>query len=165
MVHNVKGNLLHSQANFICHQVNCQKVMGSGVAKQIKEAFPKAYEDYIKHFNSPYASDDFMGDVTYTAIHEFGFGNGEVGVLNMFCQDKYGRDSRRYTNYEAFYNALTRIVEFAELYEDTYGRKPTIAFPYKIGCDRGGGNWTIISTMIEEVLGKNYEVYIYELEV
>lgn len=32
MVHFVKGDLLKSDCQYICHQVNCQKRMGSGKA-------------------------------------------------------------------------------------------------------------------------------------
>ena len=39
------GDLLESNCNFICHQVNCQGVMGSGIAKQIRNLFPFVYED------------------------------------------------------------------------------------------------------------------------
>ena len=40
------GNLLDTELTFIVHQVNCQGVMGAGVARQIKEKFPKAWENY-----------------------------------------------------------------------------------------------------------------------
>ena len=32
----------------ICHQVNCQGVMGAGIAKQIRARWPEVYEDYKK---------------------------------------------------------------------------------------------------------------------
>lgn len=44
------GDLLKSNCNIICHQVNCQGVMGAGIAKQIRLTYPsvfKAYEDYV----------------------------------------------------------------------------------------------------------------------
>ena len=41
------GNLLESGCDIICHQVNCQKVMGSGIAKQIREKWPIVYYDYL----------------------------------------------------------------------------------------------------------------------
>ena len=39
-----------------------------------------------------------------------------------------------------------------------------IGFPAKIGCGLGGANWEVIFRMIKEVLGDEYEVYIYMLE-
>ena len=39
MIQIIEGNLFDSNAHIIAHQVNCQGVMGSGVAKQVKERF------------------------------------------------------------------------------------------------------------------------------
>lgn len=41
-----EGNVFDSDAKIICHQVNCQGVMGSGVAKEVRERYPKVYEEY-----------------------------------------------------------------------------------------------------------------------
>lgn len=41
-----EGNVFDSDADIICHQVNCQGVMGSGVAKEVRERFPNVYEQY-----------------------------------------------------------------------------------------------------------------------
>ena len=30
------GDILHTEADVICHQVNCKGVMGAGLAKQIR---------------------------------------------------------------------------------------------------------------------------------
>ena len=46
MITYVKGNLLESDCNYICHQVNCQGRMGSGIAGQIREKWPIVYEMY-----------------------------------------------------------------------------------------------------------------------
>ena len=42
----VKGNILDSDADAILHQVNCQGVMGAGLAKQIRGRYPNVYEKY-----------------------------------------------------------------------------------------------------------------------
>ena len=41
------GNLLTAPQKCIAHQVNCQGVMGSGVAKAIKNEYPKVYKEYM----------------------------------------------------------------------------------------------------------------------
>ena len=46
MIKTVEVNLLEAKERCICHQVNCQGVMGSGVALQIKRKYPQAYKDY-----------------------------------------------------------------------------------------------------------------------
>jgi hypothetical protein len=46
----------------------------------------------------------------------------------------------------------------------TVPKGSSIAFPARIGCVRGGANWDVILTMIDEVLVPHYEIYIYNLE-
>ena len=46
------SDLTYSNAEMICHQVNCQGKMGSGVAKAIKEKFPTAYQMYMNMSNN-----------------------------------------------------------------------------------------------------------------
>ena len=49
----------------------------------------------------------------------------------------------------------------AELLNFLYYSNYSIAFPYLIGCKRGGGDWNKIYGMIEEILG-DCDVTIYE---
>ena len=44
-----EGNLLDAQTDVIAHQVNCQGVMGSGVAKQIRDKWPRVYDSYVTY--------------------------------------------------------------------------------------------------------------------
>ena len=52
MVSHINGDLLKVQKELnldvICHQVNCQGVMGSGIAKQIRDTYPIVYDNYKK---------------------------------------------------------------------------------------------------------------------
>jgi O-acetyl-ADP-ribose deacetylase (regulator of RNase III) len=144
-VNYVNGNLLDMKTNFICHQVNCQGVMGSGLAKQIRDKWPCVYDVYKKR-----VSPKELGKICLVNI----VGNIPIqGVINMFAQDGYGCDRRRYTSYDAFWNCLHEI-------KNILPKGDTIAFPDHIGCGLGGANWNIIRAMIEEVLGADYEVYI-----
>ena len=149
MVHYVTGNLLESDCQYICHQVNCQRKMGSGIAKQIKEKWYAAYDVYMTVTNP-----DQLGHI------HFAFFRGNIPiqcVVHMFAQENYGYDGRRYTSYDAFWSCLGEIKQ-----KVPKGRK--VGFPDHIGCGLGGANWEVIRTMIEEVLGEEYEVYIYKLE-
>ena len=47
----IDGDLLNTQAKYICHQVNCKGRMGSGVAKQIRAKYPEVYTAYVKEAN------------------------------------------------------------------------------------------------------------------
>ena len=153
MVYEVKGDLLKADnVDIICHQVNCQGKMNSGIAKAIRETYPEVYKEYMLWYIST-TDVDMLGKIQYVEID-----NGDRAVINMASQLKYGYDGQRYTNYEAFWKCLMKIrADVPEHFR--------IGFPKNIGCARGGANWNVIRTMIEEALGDRFDVYIYELEV
>ena len=172
MIHELTGNLLDSDCHFICHQVNCQGKMNSGIAKSIREKWPKVYENYMQwyttfdawahaHTNNEYeytAAYAMLGKVQIVALYDkydLLHASEHQYVINMAAQNGYGYDGKRYTSYDAFWLCLGEIKEVVP-------KGTTIAFPKNIGCCRGGANWNVIRTMIEEALGNDYEVYIYE---
>ena len=165
MIKYIHGSLLDSDCTCICHQVNCQGKMNSGVAKFIREKWPNVYDEYIQNYLEVY-------DLISCAIGKTGAAeatakallknvqlipiNDNQFVVNMFAQENYGYDGERYTSYDAFYDCLLSLREMTSA-------TTTYAFPRKIGSDRGGANWNVIRTMINEVLGDR-EVYIYTLD-
>jgi O-acetyl-ADP-ribose deacetylase (regulator of RNase III) len=163
MIEIIKGDITLSKADIICHQVNCQGAMNSGVAKAIRQKWPKVYTEYAA------AAEDIdigFGDKNLSWEHMLGHiqvvylgeENGHSkGVINMFAQAGYGYDGRRYTSYDAFWSCLGEIKKYIN-------PEKTIAFPARIGCVRGGANWNVIFTMIEEVLGADYNVEIWDFD-
>ena len=153
----IKGDLLEADLNYYCHQVNCQGKMGSGIAKSIKEKWPIVYDKYIEAFN--YAkgltliniSDYLLGSIDIVEVEK------DKNIINMFAQEYYGYDGRRYTSYDAFWSCLGEI-------KTNIPKGSKIGFPKGIGCGLGGANWQVIETMICEMLDDDYKVYIYELE-
>ena len=141
------GDILNAPEPYICHQVNCMGVMGAGLAKQIRERWPAVYDVYKLRANS-----DMLGKITLVNIQN---GDHITSVVNMFAQNDYGRD-RRYTSYDAFWCCLGEIRE-------KIPKGSSIAFPNKIGCGLGGGDWTVIETMINVVLGDDYNIVFYTL--
>jgi O-acetyl-ADP-ribose deacetylase (regulator of RNase III) len=160
MLHYKVGNLLDASQICIAHQVNCQGVMGSGVAKAIKEKYPKAYEHY-KGYCNVRSSKDLLGisqEVHCRTTEE------ERVVINLFGQQFYGYDGCCYTSYVALTIALDSAFKFIVRENDYYGDPLEIAVPYKMGCDRGGGDWKIVSKILEELSDKyDVDVYIYSL--
>lgn len=142
----IQGNILESKADIICHQVNCIGKMNSGVAKAIREKWPCVFIAYQTMYETEV---DLLGRIQPVYI---GTEDGrDRAVINMFAQYNYGYDGRRYTSYDAFWSCLGEIKKYI-----TPGK--TIAFPYNIGCMRGGANWEVIKTMIIEVLGEDYKI-------
>lgn len=152
MIDFVNNNLLDATENIIVHQVNCQGVMGSGIALQIKKKWPQVYTDYIKRFaGERWENKSLLGSISATQIGERKY------VVNLYSQLNYGGGMGRYTNYEAIYTALENLAAHAK------SLKYSVAIPYRLGSDRGGANWDIIYKMIE-VLFKGIDVTIYKLE-
>ena len=149
MIHYINADLLNSDCNFICHQVNCQGKMGSGVAKQIRDRWPEVYSKYAR-----VADSKMLGKVQILYIEDANI--PRQCVVNMFAQEYYGYNGDRYTSYDAFWNCLNEL-------KNQIPKGATVAFPYKIGCGLGGANWEIIEKMIDVVF-KDYGVFIYKLE-
>ena len=163
-IHYKDGNLLEADMDYICHQVNCQGHMSSGIAKKICEWWPVVYERYTAGYRKREeevargyygsrlsTSETLLGYLQKVQVTE------TKTVINMFAQQYHGYDGKRYTSYEAFWNCLCGI-------QNSVPKGSKIGFPSKIGCGLGGANWEVIRTMIEQVLGKDFEVYIYSWE-
>ena len=161
MIKHIKCDIFESGADVILHQVNCQGVMGSGIAKQVKEKYPKVYESYKNRcdFYSPKA---LLGSAQFVGTH-IEYNTPFVGIFNLFGQEKFGYDGKCYTDYIALYKCFEKV-------KDSLGREiihskkeRTIAIPYLMGCHRGGGDWNVVYKMIEEVFAdSDCEVLICE---
>lgn len=149
MIIHKKCDIFESGADIICHQVNCQGVMGSGVAKQVKEKYPPVYRAYVEWCEN-YEATDLLGKSQFVPLKPMwtaNESNGELmGIVNIFGQLNYGYNGKCYTDYDALKHAFDSIHQFLNLFES----KPIIAFPYKFGCARGGGDWDKVFAMISE---------------
>lgn len=150
MIQIIHGNLLETNAQIIAHQTNCRGVARSGVAKQIMKKYPvnnSMYSMFCKRGSTEY----ILGTVYCVEV-----GDGKV-VANLFGQDGYGRD-RQHTDYEALGSAMRQLRNFMIIEGYT-----SVAFPYGIGCVRGGGDWSVVSLIIDKHF-KDMECYIYKLD-
>jgi O-acetyl-ADP-ribose deacetylase (regulator of RNase III) len=136
----IKGNainiMLQTPHSVLFHQVNCQGVMGSGLALEIKKRFPKHYQDYKEHctFGS------CLGEnvVTYIA------GTNKV-VVGVFGQEDYGK-GERHTNYSALIIGISNEIQRMR-YTVSYTKRVYI-LPKYIGCGLGGGDWAIVEQLL-----------------
>lgn len=144
MIYEVNGDLLNSDYKIFCHQVNCQNIMGGGLAKQVKIRYPEVYEAY--HERNP----KYLGAIDW--IHT---NDGRICV-NMYAQNYFGHDMR-YTDYIAFVDCLLELEDYLSAVPKEY----KVAFPYKIGCGLGGGDWNVISALITDFSSRiKQDVYI-----
>jgi O-acetyl-ADP-ribose deacetylase (regulator of RNase III) len=141
----VKGDLLQTEVKHIIHGCNSHGVMGSGVAKVLREKYPRAYQDYNNVYNS-YGLE--LGNVIVSVQDD-----GKV-IHNAITQRDYGRDSSRvYVSYWAIAESFRKI--------NQWGIKE-IALP-KIGAGLANGDWNVISAIIENTL-IDTKPYVYVLE-
>lgn len=129
-----KENILNASEQIIVHQVNELGVMGAGLAKQIKEKYPKMFEAYKK-----YASPDKIGQCLLIRVEE------DKYIANFFSQRGISR-THQTTDHKAFEKCLIQLSEYIKQ------NNMTVAFPYKIGCGLAGGNWDIVSKLIEKYI-------------
>lgn len=157
MIKIIDGNLLDAKTDIIAHQVNCQGAFNSGVAKAIREFDESIYDDYKMLVE--YAKDaniSLLGKISYDLLDE-----SNQLFINMFAQDKYGYDGKQYTNINAFIECVRNI---RKLMDDK--NLTSVAFPYKIGCVRGGADWNVIYNIIKEELSdKGYDVEFWRLDL
>lgn len=146
MISIVKGNILNCTEDIIVHQVNCQGIMGGGVAKQLAQHYKKLEDIYFKHCVECCMNYQKMKGTVFM----FASNQGKI-IANMFSQ-KPNFD----TDYCSMKNALQEIKCWAK------GRKSSVCMPYGIGCGIANGDWNIVFRIIEEVF-KDYEVTLYQL--
>lgn len=149
MIKIVSSNILNAKEDIICHQTNGMAVMGTGIAKQIRDKYPEVFEKYKNYCNSIDLFIELLGKVQPIKCHD-----GKI-VCNLFGQHRYGRD-KRYTDYSAVKECLSKIKSYAQ------NKGLSIALPYNMGCMNAGGDWNIVYKMIEEVFN-DYDVTIYKL--
>lgn len=137
MVEIQQGNLFEADANVIVHQVNCMGVMGSGLALQVKNRYPKVFSQYSSLCKS-YPPENLLGSAFIAEVAPDRY------VANVFGQKNFGW-TEQFTDLKALKSGLETVAEFAK--ENRY----MVALPYLIGCCRGGGKWTEVLVVIEEV--------------
>ena len=146
MIKHVKGDIFQSGADVILHQVNCQGVMGSGIAKQVREKYPIVYETY-KELCSQDIPKNLLGIAQPVKASD------NTIIVNVFAQENFGYDGKCYTDYDALRKGFETVRD--------NNKEDSIAIPYLMGCHRGGGDWNKVYSMIEEVFA-DCDVTLYE---
>ena len=134
----IKGSILDVKNGYICNVVNCKGLMGGGFSKELRERFPKVYNEYLEKVENRNKS--LSGEIQF--VYE---DDGKIFV-NMFSLDDCGCVGQ-FISKEAFEKCLIKLKKEVKENEDVY-------FPYGIGCEIGGGNWDTISSIIEKHFDK-----------
>ena len=158
MIKVIDKKLFNSTANFIVHQVNCQGVMGSGVALQVAEIYPHVEQEYMKYLRyckknriNPLGTAQYVPIDTWAMIMVNTMKNNNVlaydsqyqYIVNLFGQDNYGMGVQQ-TDLKAMERAFQDIYEKAKFIE------ASVAMPYMIGSYRGGAKWEDVYSIIQK---------------
>ena len=182
----IKGNLLdfpthdpdnpdhYIGINAIAHSCNTRNIMGGGIAKQIKDRYPEAYEADTKAYNTEYDQDGqyvhWLSKFSKAEINSKFLPDGKRYIYNMYNQANLGGD-RRQVLYEDFWQALKRVEQDlykmnVEKHEYDPSAPPVLGLPYGISCGLAGGNWGIIKAMIEDIfLDSPIQCYIVKFDI
>lgn len=141
----IKGDLikaaLRGEYDVIIHGCNCFCTMGKGIAFDVKRYLPEAYQ-----VDKLTIKGDRSKLGTYSAA-QIMRKNVSFVVVNAYTQYDFWTPGRRVD-----YDALKSI--FEQIKENFAGQK--IAYS-KIGCGLGGGDWSVVSKIIDQCLeGENH---------
>lgn len=136
------GDLLKKDVQIKVHQVNCQGVMGSGLAKKIRDLYPIVYNKY-KECCSKRTPNELLGGIQIIAVDDTHY------YCNLFGQLNYGRGKLQ-TDYKKFEQALYLLNNYVINHNIV-----SIAFPKYIGCCLAGGDWSIVYNLIQKYFGEN----------
>ncbi len=149
-IQTVNGNLFDAFLDenvIIVHGCNAQGVMGSGVARYVRDNFPKAFYDYVRVFEEQQGLT--LGQVIMSEVLP------RRMIANAITQRYFGSDGKRYVDYDAVRESFRKVHDFA-----VGNNYKNIAFP-KIGAGLGGGDWNVIEKIIkEELKDLNYVLYV-----
>ncbi len=148
MIEYITGNVFETDCDVIAHGCNAQGAMGSGVAKQLKQFYPSAYQVYRDFCIRNNRDISIVGTVVWSVEED-------MIIANCITQFKYGYDKKRYMDYDALRKCMANIEATGKV-----RNFKTIAMP-KIGAGLGGGDWNtiaqIINTEIQDLKVKVYE--------
>lgn len=145
----VTGDLIQfakeGRFDVIIQGCNCFNVMGSGVAKGIKENFPEAYAADLS---------TAKGDISKLGTYSKAI-TGDLIILNAYTQYRYGRDKTvQYCDYKAIDNVFKLIAG------NFHGLR--IGYPM-IGAGLANGDWNVISEIIDKRLeGMDHTLVVFE---
>ena len=141
------GDIFKGYTNIIAHQVNCQGVMGKGIASTIRSKYPKAYNEYIEF--SKLNKSNLLGQAQLVDC-------GDRYICHIYGQEYYGnKKSIVYTSYDALKKSLISLKNKAK------SEGLIVGLPYGIGCGLANGDWNVVYNIIKEVFS-DYYVILYK---
>lgn len=149
---NAVSYALEDNSRLLIHVCNDLKIMGSGIAREIRNRVPSAYDNY--RFRN---SSDRLGNISFSDCYS---------ICNMVAQHEYNgykgnfRRGHRFLSYAALSECLVEIA--GNFYLQDKGITE-IVLPFKMGADRAGGDWGIVMELVEWHLDGVFDITICEI--
>lgn len=163
IIDTVKGDIvqLFSDKTFsrIAHGCNCFHTMGSGVAGQLARKYPEVPR--VDRDYTTYGDPSKLGGYTVAEIvGDDVSGDTSSFVYNLYTQFDFGTDSRK-VEYAAIKYAFKALnFHYLRLKTVTDIKPPVLAIP-QIGAGLAGGDWELISSLIDLVT-PNLDIVVVE---
>jgi O-acetyl-ADP-ribose deacetylase (regulator of RNase III) len=149
MIEYVEGNLLKSDCDVVVQGCNCFCTQNSGIARQIRDACPEAYEaDYM----TVRGDRNKLGTLTYADVN-FRY------WVNLYTQYRYGVGVDHFS-YDTFPKGLKSLADAVTEWENDNSKTLKVGMPL-IGAGLAGGDWSLIEAMIEDAF-PDRTIYIYK---
>lgn len=154
MIEIITGNFLEAPEKYIAHTTNCVSTSkAAGIAKSIFEKYPYADCYSLRKESSKPGTIDIMGN-----------GNEHRFIVNMHAivypgKCKYPQSSLDgvFARQKYFYHCLLRLAQVSNL--------ESVAFPWRVSCGLGGGNWEyhlgVLTSFANYVGEKGVKVKVY----
>lgn len=138
------GDLLDSPAQALVNTVNCEGVMGKGIAYQFKQRYPENFKDYQRACQS--------GELRPGKLHHFFEGGKQI--INFPTKDKW-RNPSKMEYIESGLDELAPLIQALAI--------KSIAIP-PLGSGNGGLAWAQVRELIEAKLAetaKTTDIFVY----
>jgi O-acetyl-ADP-ribose deacetylase (regulator of RNase III) len=141
-----RGNIFKTTEQVIVHGCNCFNSFGAGIALEVYNTYP---DTWMVDQLTKIGSRDKLGTITYNKEKNKYYPDHDVIIVNAYTQYKY-------TSYEVdveYDKLMECMVKVCETFDNNI-----IAMP-KIGCGLAGGDWNIVSEILETVSNEYNRVF------
>lgn len=139
MKHIEFGNILDVTEGILVHGCNAKGVMGGGLALQVKQKYPECFDVY-RSFCKGFSDMSILGAcIDFTATEN-------LIISNAITQYDYGAYKQ-----QTDYKAVKKVFDYIAL--KAYAECLHVHYP-QIGSGLGGGDWALISEIIDNCFEK-----------
>ena len=143
MIQEVHGDVFLQDADIIAHQVNCEGVMGAGIAKMIRNRYMHVPDFHRYQKLCEVNRERNLGHVFYCKSAGID-GMKPFIIANCFGENKIRpADGGPATDYDALRACLSNVIAVAKKHYFE-----TVAVPARIGCGLAGGDWNYVRNNI-----------------